>query len=185
MKRFPYPDLDLSRDRKESMEDWKFSVCEKAPKTATKHLSRRMYSNDWANVVPGLIEKLVAEIADKKKLELRFNLLEILTKQLKSKIGALESSQTKIVPINTFAPEPYELSKPFLVAVQSTEGGYEAGWYDVNIYTSGENEEEAVANLKSLILDFFDSLSKEAAEKLGIEPKRQLEILKTFIKRTH
>jgi hypothetical protein len=71
------------------------------------------------------------------------------------------------------------------VAVQSTEGGSEAGWYDVNIYTSGENEEEAVANLKSLILDFFDSLSKEAAEKLGIEPKRQLEILKTFIKRTH
>jgi hypothetical protein len=110
-------------------------------------------------------------------------LFEILTNDFQIRLHKLESAQTKIVPINTFAPEPYELLKTFLVSVQSVEGGFEAGWYDANIHTTGENEEEAVSNLKSLILDFFDSLSKESQEKLGIEPKRQLAVIRIFIKR--
>ena len=64
------------------------------------------------------------------------------------------------------------------------EGGFEAGWFDANIHTTGENEEESVANLKSLILDFFDSFSREPIEKLGPEPKRQLAVIKQFLKRT-
>ncbi len=92
-------------------------------------------------------------------------------------------SGTQCVPINTFAPEPYELIRPILVAVHRAQGGFNAGWFDANIHSSGANEEEAVANLKSLILDFFDSFSKEPPEKLGPEPTRQLAILRQFLRR--
>ncbi len=141
-------------------------------------------SPDWTEVVPELIEKLASDIADKKKLELRFNLLAILAKELEARVHKLESAQTKIVTIDTFAPEPYSLLKPFHVSVQSVHNGFEAGWFDANIHTSGANEEEAVSNLKSLILDFFDGLSKEPNETLGPEPKRQIAVLKTFIQKS-
>jgi len=149
----------------------------------SKTHAKRAFSPDWARVVPSLIEKLASDVAEKKKLELRFNLFEILTNDFQARLRKLESEQTKIVPINTFVPEPYELLKTFLVSVQSIEGGFEAGWYDANIHTSGDNEEEAVSNLKSLILDYFDSLSKEPLENLGTEPKRQLRIIEAFIRK--
>ena len=172
--------------------EWDLADCDRVPRGFTypvfvsgapKVHATHEFSPDWASVVPSLIAKLASDVAEKKKLELRFNLFEILINEFQIRLHKLESAQTKIVPINTFAPEPYELLDTFLVSVQSVEGGFEAGWYDANIHTTGENEEEAVSNLKSLILDFFDSLSKEHHEKLGIEPKRQLAVIKTFIKR--
>jgi|SRR5665213_523639 len=146
--------------------------------------SENVFSPDWANEVPGLIAKLVSEVVEKKKMELRFSLMESAMSELKSQFSALATAKTRIVPIATFAPEPYEILKPILVSVQASEDEFEAGWFDANIHTTGENEEEAVSNLKSLMLDFFDSLSKEPAEKLGIESKRQLAVIKTFIKKS-
>jgi hypothetical protein len=143
--------------------------------------SQNDFSPDWANAVPGLIEKLVSEVVEKKKMELRFSLFEIAVSELKSQLNTLEAAKTRIVPINTFAPEKYDLLKPILVSVQAVDDEFEAGWFDANIHTTGENEEEAVSNLKSLILDYFDSFSKEPNEKLGIEPQRQFAVIKTFI----
>ena len=162
--------------------EWDLMECDKPRRLIRRHSSPHIvYAADWENAVPNLILQLASQISEKKKLEIRFNLLEILTRELKARVNKLESAQTKIIPINTFAPEPYELLKTIFVTVQSVEDEFEAGWYDANIHTSGENEEEAVSNLKSLILDYFDSFSKEPAEKLGIEPKRQFAIIKTFI----
>ncbi len=146
--------------------------------------SENVFSPDWANAVPSLIAKLVSEVVEKKKMELRFSLMESAMSELKSQLNALAAAKTRIVPIATFAPELYEVLKPILVSVQAVEDEFEAGWYDANIHTTGENEEEAVSNLKSLMLDYFDSLSKEPAEKLGIEPTRQLAVIKTFIKKS-
>jgi hypothetical protein len=92
-------------------------------------------------------------------------------------------SKTRIIPVDSFAPEPYRVLKPILVSVHCVEGGFNAGWFDANIRSSGDNEEEAVSNLKSLILDLVDSLSKESAEKLGPEPTRQLAVLKEYIQK--
>lgn len=171
---------------------WDLMDCDKPPqgfkypsfsREKTKSHVAPEFSPDWANVVPGLIVKLVSDVAEKKKSELRFTLLEILVKELKARVDSLESAQTKIVPINTFDPEPYELLKPILVSVQSVGDEFEAGWFDANIHTEGENEEEAVSNLKSLILDYLDSFSEEPAEKLGPEPKRQFAVLAQFIQK--
>lgn len=180
----PFEAFETSPSR-EKESGWDLMECDRNPRIIKRHLSTHIYAADWENEVPNLIAKLVSEVADKKTLELRFNLLEILAKDLQARIYKLENAKPEIVVINTFVPEPYELLRPILVSVHAVEDEFEAGWFDANIYAMGENEEEAVGNLKSLILDYFDSFSKEPAEKLGIEPKRQLAVIKTFIQRKH
>jgi len=172
---------------------WDLMECDRNPagiknpfsaRVESRVQSENVFSSDWASAVPHLIAKLVSEVVEKKKMELRFSLLESAINELKSQLNVLVADKTRIVPIATFAPEPYELLKPILVSVQSVEGGFEAGWFDANIHTIGENEEEAVSNLKSLILDYFDSFSKEPSEKLGVEPQRQFAVIKNFISKT-
>src|ERR1039458_8287521 len=70
--------------------------------------SQNVFSSDWANSVPSLIEKLVSEVVEKKKMELRFSLLEIAVSALKSRIDTIDAAKTRIVPINTFAPGKYD-----------------------------------------------------------------------------
>lgn len=95
----------------------------------------------------------------------------------------LESLQTRIIPIDSFAPEPYNILKTILVTVHPDEGEFDAGWFDANIHSSGDNEEEAVRNLKGQIIDLFDSFSVLPYDKLGPEPKRQLLVMKQFIQK--
>lgn len=85
------------------------------------------------------------------------------------------------VPITSFAPEPYEVIRHIPAVVQVCEGGFTAGFFDANIHASGDTEEEALCNLKSLILDVFESLQTESAANLGPEPARQLAVLREFI----
>lgn len=186
----PFLSFDVDSPEQGASENWLTSRCSltgfhRSSQTMRLGSSKTnvTYDDDWSSSVPRLIQKLAASITERKKQELRFNLLEILTKDLHSRIQKLECAQTKIVPIDTFAPEPYVLLKPFRVSVQAVHNGFEAGWFDANIHTGGANEEEAVSNLKSLILDFFDSLSNEPVETLGPEPKRQLAVIKTFVQR--
>ena len=64
-------------------------------------------------------------------------------------------------PITTFAPEPYDLLCQIVVVIHPNESGYTAGFFDANIHASGDTDEEALRNLKSLILDTFEALSME------------------------
>jgi predicted RNase H-like HicB family nuclease len=65
--------------------------------------------------------------------------------------------------------------------IQPSEEGFSAGFFDANIHASGDTEEEALRNLKSLILDVFDSLSAEPPKDLGPQPARQLAVLNEFV----
>ena len=71
--------------------------------------------------------------------------------------------------------------RQILAVVQSSEEGYIAGFFDANVYASGDTEEEALRNLKSMILDVFDSLSREPDPTLGPEPRRRLAVFREFI----
>ncbi len=86
-----------------------------------------------------------------------------------------------LVPIASFAPEPYGLIRPIPTVIQPAESGFSAGFFDANVHATGDNEEEALRNLKGLILDVFDSLSREPARNLGPEPRRQLAVLQEFV----
>jgi predicted RNase H-like HicB family nuclease len=106
--------------------------------------------------------------------------------KLSERLGRLETNlgpvSSKAVAIQTFAPEPYHLSSPISVTVEEdAAGNFVASFFDASISATGENEQEAFENLKSLILDTFDSLNREALAKLGPEPRRQLAVLRSFI----
>ena len=86
-----------------------------------------------------------------------------------------------IALITTFAPEPYEVKKPIPVSIYSSEDEYNASFFDANIHTSGDNEQEAFENLKSLILDMYDGLISRRVEDLGPGPMQQRSVLQQFI----
>ena len=87
-----------------------------------------------------------------------------------------------LVPVTTFAPEPFELVKDILVVVQSTGEDFTASFFDANIHASGDTQEEAVANLKDVMLIMLRRFEKEPEHRLGPEPKRQLAVLRDFIR---
>src|ERR1039458_6902597 len=86
---------------------WDLMECDRVPgfknpffsKGVASVQSGNVFSPDWANAVPSLIAKLVSEVVEKKKLELRFSLLEIAVSELKSQLNALAVAKTRIVPI--------------------------------------------------------------------------------------
>jgi len=106
--------------------------------------------------------------------------------KLVPRIAKLEADVADIrkhadVVIATFCPEPYTLRHSIPIHIQPTDGSFVATFFDANISTSGETEEEAFANLKSLIAETFDFLESVPEEQLGPEPFRQLAVLREFV----
>jgi hypothetical protein len=85
------------------------------------------------------------------------------------------------VPIESLAPEPYQVLRPMTCVVVPADEGFEAALYDLNLYSSGDTQEEAVGALKSLLLDLFDHLSAKSEDLLGPEPLRQKKFLAEHI----
>lgn len=86
--------------------------------------------------------------------------------------------------IETLAPEPYEVLKPFFVTLQPCEGEYIATWLDTNISASGKTEKDAVCNFKDILVATFECLTKHKLSQLGPSPTRQLTVLHEFIRKT-
>ena len=103
---------------------------------------------------------------------------------LERRVAELERSAPVCVPIETLAPEPYEVLKPFHAVVQARGEEYVASFFDANLNASGATQEEAVFNLKDVIVAVFETLMEHDPAELGPGPARQLEVLKEFIGRT-
>jgi hypothetical protein len=86
------------------------------------------------------------------------------------------------VPIETLAPEPVLLKRPLHVVVRPTDGEYQATLFDANIGITGDTAEEAVSNLKQLIVDVFEQLECNEGS-LGPAAIRQLAVLKEFLQK--
>jgi predicted RNase H-like HicB family nuclease len=67
--------------------------------------------------------------------------------------------------------------------MQPSDDGFTATFFDVNIASGGDTEEEALDNLRSLIIDTFELLDSEPADRLGPEPRRQLQVLRSLIRK--
>ena len=99
---------------------------------------------------------------------------------IERELKRLQSSNVSV--ISTFAPEPYDVLHPIYVSIHQTDRDeYSASFTDANLHASGDTESEAFENLKSLMLDVYDSLAMEKEEDLGPEPKKQLSILQSFL----
>ena len=75
----------------------------------------------------------------------------------------------------------YKALQPIPVKIQKTDDSYTASFEEANIHASGETWSDAARNLKTLILDIYDSLITETAD-LGPGPKRQLTTLLRYVK---
>jgi hypothetical protein len=96
--------------------------------------------------------------------------------------GGEGGGRSVVVPVATLEPEPFDLLRNIPVVVQPTADGYLATFFDANIGITGDTMEEAVANLRVLLVDVFGDLEREEA-RLGPQLVRQLAVLRGFMKR--
>jgi predicted RNase H-like HicB family nuclease len=102
---------------------------------------------------------------------------------LKDRMQKLESLSPIVVVIDTLTPEPYEVLQPFHVTLQLVDDEYVATFFDANISASGETQEEALHNLKDMIVAFFENLLEYEESQLGPDLVRQLKVLNKFIRK--
>jgi hypothetical protein len=112
----------------------------------------------------------------------RLAILERDMLAIKEHCKRLRDGQSFLVPIETLAPEPFILKKSLHVVVRPFDEEYQANFFDANIGMTGDTAEEAVGNLKQLIVDIFEQLESNEAS-LGPAPMRQLAVLRDFIQR--
>jgi hypothetical protein len=89
-----------------------------------------------------------------------------------------------VVPVVSLAPEAFEVLSAIQVVVQGQDGDFTATFFDANIGASGETQQEAVCNLKELLIMSFESLADDDAASLGPLMKKQKAVLEKFMKRT-
>jgi hypothetical protein len=89
-----------------------------------------------------------------------------------------------LIRIETFERElrgSLELYRPISAVVQQEDETFVASFLDANINASGESQLDAVEELKeAIVARFLLFSSKEAV--LGEEPRRQLAVLRQFIR---
>lgn len=88
-----------------------------------------------------------------------------------------------LIPIATFAPEPFEIILPLGVIVRPEGDSFVASLFDANVNASGETIHEVIVNLKSLILDSFVRLEAKDDGQLGPAMIRQKAVLQSLIRR--
>jgi predicted RNase H-like HicB family nuclease len=137
----------------------------------------------WAKVVPGLMEDYSTALARRWREVARLETLQKEVALLKDRCAELERLAPILVPIETFAPEPYEVVKPFHVVVRSQDDEYMASFFDANLSASGETREEAIANLKDIIAGTFEILAGVEEDGLGPGPLQQRKVLEQFIRK--
>lgn len=118
-------------------------------------------------------------------IDTAFRLEQIETQMgaMSERIDALQAASSLIVPISTFAPEPFEVAKTIMVVLEFTGDDYNASFVDANVNASGCNEAEAIDNLKENLLSRFAYLDAQPAEKLAKPLQKQIAILREFIRR--
>ncbi len=109
----------------------------------------------------------------------KFSELESEVDRLREQVEALseDASRSEIIPIGTFAPEPYKLVRPIQVVVTQCGDAYIATFLDANVRVSGDTQQEAYDQLKCAILDTFDLLTNESDSTLGPDPLRHKRVL--------
>jgi hypothetical protein len=94
-----------------------------------------------------------------------------------------------LVPINTFAPLPFEPTKQILVVVEPIldDSGnaceYVATFPDGVVSISGDTVEQALQFLKEQMVTQYEFLENLPRDRLGRIPRQQLAALKDVMKR--
>lgn len=144
-------------------------------------MRRKPIAGEWAEKFSVLIETFKDDLSKKRLYEERIMFFQREVELLKQRCSRLEELSPILVPIQSLAPEPYEVIKPFHAVVQVQDDQYIATFFDANISASGDTETEAIFNLKDMIVGTFDVLSETSENKLGSGPAQQKKVLQEFI----
>jgi hypothetical protein len=111
-------------------------------------------------------------------------------KELQLRLEKLEQTERPLlVPINTFAPRPFEVISGILVLVEPVvdDSGepceYIASFTDGAISATGDTIEESVAMLKGRMVAQYRLLTRLPRERLGRIPQQQLDALSAVMRR--
>lgn len=85
------------------------------------------------------------------------------------------------VPIGSFGSRSLEVIRPILAIMQEEDEVFIASFVEANINASGENQPDALEMLKDMIVSSFRLLLRKESV-LGEEPRRQLGVLRRFVR---
>ncbi|MEX0679355.1 MAG: hypothetical protein WD063_19925 [Pirellulales bacterium] len=98
-----------------------------------------------------------------------------------SPLDSERSSEGSVIVIASLTPAPLEVLKPIPVTVLPDDGAFVASFFDANVNASGDTALDAFEAIKDVIGSRYRLLVKHEKE-LGVEPKRQLAVLREFIR---
>ncbi len=143
-----------------------------APSRSIHELTRELRNHEFEMQVRSLLERMKLTAVPDQLADLR-DRVQILERQTKQR--------SIIVPIQDLGPTPVEVTNPILVVAYEEDGVFIASFIDANMNASGETQLDAIEMLKDVIASSFRLfLDKEAI--LGTEPRRQLAVLKRFLR---
>jgi hypothetical protein len=104
----------------------------------------------------------------------------IIAEALDAYLGS-EPRQTETVSITTLATTGLKLRRDIPIVIERVDDGFVATFFDANLSMSGDTQEEAFRNVRELIVDIFNDLDSEPADRLGPGPRMQIQVLRSFI----
>lgn len=145
---------------------------------------------DWTAALTNALHQFADAVTERREELARVQEVEEKLRALSEKVEVLEEKcehfkqSFYVPPIQTFGDEPFELIKPILVSIQESDGEYIASFFDANISTQGCTQQEALDSLKDLLLSRFEHLDQLPVKKLGKSTRRQIAVLREFIRRS-
>lgn len=139
------------------------------------------YSADWQKKIYEVFIAFSQEVAPKINDAIAIDTLKREVAILKNRCELIERLSPIQVPIQTFAPYPYILKKQITIVVRYQDDQYTASFFDANISASGDTQEEAIFNIKDMIIGIYDILRGADNKDLGVWPLQQKNILNEFI----
>ena len=140
-------------------------------------------SGHWQQAAAVTLQNLAGKAMLQLEEAARLSVLEQDVRMLRQQVEELRRQAPITVPVATLAPEPYDIMEPFQAVVRTSEDEYIASFFDANLSSSGSTPEQAVENLKDVIVTVFESFSAHEETRLGPGPKKQLRVLKRFLRR--
>ena len=156
--------------------DWDFDLS-----AVATHVGVKVSHLGSPDAALDLFSQLFERARETFETQARLAAIEMELASLRKRVGRLARRVALTVPIESLAPEPYGVRKPFSVVVRQQGDDYIASFFDANVSTSGDTPEEAVLNLKDLVVAIYEDLSRHTEDQLGPGPRRQLQVLREFI----
>jgi hypothetical protein len=121
------------------------------------------------------------DVSTRVDTDFRVSVLEKVVLELRHVVNELTTARTIQVPIISFAPEPYSLKRPIIAIVQPDWDQFIATFFDASITATGDTQNEAVDNLKEVLLNAFRRFRELGEDRLGPGPRKQYAVLKSLI----